>query len=129
MTADIRQLRSFGLIVGAGFGLIGLAPLLSTSNGVRTWALIVALALIGSAAVFPRALEPLHRRWMQLAEVLAWVNTRIILFAVFYAVIVPIGAVLRITGKDPLQLKFAPDDPTYRIVRPKRPPTHMHRQF
>src|SRR5262245_53916666 len=81
----IRQLRSFGLIVGAGFCLIGLAPLIRGDRDIRIWAVIAGAALIITALSSPALLKPMHRWWMRLAEVLGWVNTRLILLAVYYA--------------------------------------------
>ena len=129
MANNTRQLRSFGLIVGAGFALIGLIPLLYARGTIRVWALALAAVLVGCGVVAPRFLAPAYRLWMKLAEMLAWVNTRVILLAVYYAVIVPIGALMRAAGKDPLRLKFPAQDTTYRVVKTKRAPTHMFRQY
>jgi hypothetical protein len=126
---DTRQLRSFGLIVGAGFAVIGLLPVVLRGQPPRLWALTIAAALAAAGVVIPRALRPLHRVWMQLAEVLGWINTRIILLLVFYLVIVPTGAFLRIFGKDILHLKVSADADSYRVPRTKRPGSHMQRQY
>ena len=124
-----RQLRSFGLIVGACFSAIGLVPLISGDRGIRTWAVSVGGALIITALLAPALLKPVHRWWMRLAEVLGWVNTRLILLAVYYVVIVPIAGLLRILGRDPLQLKLSAEETSYRVVRAKRPASHMLRQY
>jgi hypothetical protein len=126
---DTRQFRSFGLIVGAGFAVIGLLPVVFSGRQPRIWALTVAAALVAAGVLIPRALRPLHRVWMQLAEVLGWINTRIILLVVFFLVIVPTGALLRILGRDILHLKLSANVDSYRVVRTKRPGSHMQRQF
>jgi hypothetical protein len=123
-----QQLRSFGFIVGAGFAVIGVVPAIR-GHGPRIWALAVAILLAAAALVLPRALRPVFRVWMQLAEVLGWVNTRIILFVVYYAVIVPIGWLLRMTGKDLMGIKLEPDAKSYRVVRTKRAASHMQHQY
>ena len=124
-----RQLRSFGLIVGGGFAVVALAPVVFHGQSARTWALIVAALLAGAALTFPAALRPIYRVWMRVGEGLGWVNTRIILLLVYYGVIVPIGGLLRISGKDPMRLKFQRDAKSYRILRTKRPASHMLRQY
>jgi hypothetical protein len=43
-----------------------------------------------------------HARWMKLAHALGYVNSRIILTAVYFVVITPIGALRRMLGRDPL---------------------------
>ncbi len=126
---NTRQLRSFGLIVGAGFAVIGLLPVVLRGQPPRLWALTIAAVLAAAGVVIPRALRPLHRVWMQLAEVLGWINTRIILLLVFFVVIVPTGAVLRVMGRDILNLKFSKTADSYRVLRTRRPGSHMQRQY
>src|SRR5205809_1737704 len=75
--AERKSLRHFGLIVGGIFGLIGLGPAVARGQGLRSWALGLALALVVPALVAPAVLAPAHRVWMALGDALGWVNTRI----------------------------------------------------
>ena len=124
-----HQLRSFGLIVGGGFAAVGLLPMVFRGHSPRIWAIVLGFLLAAAALVWPAGLGPFFRLWMRLAELLGWVNTRIILLLVYYAVIVPIGWILRMTGKDLLRLRLEPGSQSYRIVRSKRPPSHMQHQY
>jgi Saxitoxin biosynthesis operon protein SxtJ len=58
-----------------------------------------------------------------------WVNSRIILSVVYYILIVPIGVIQRMTGKDAMRRKFEPTAETYKIPRARRPASHMQRQY
>jgi hypothetical protein len=127
--ADRGQLRNFGLIVGGIFGAIGLWPALIRGGDARTWCLVLAVLLIVPAVTAPTLLWPAHRAWMTLGAVLGWVNTRIILGIVFFVVITPMGLVIRLFGRDPMQRAFEPDATTYRVRRTLRPGTHLLRQF
>jgi hypothetical protein len=127
--ASVRQLRQFGFLVGGIFGAIGLWPMVWRQQGPRQWALALAIALVLPALVAPRILTPVHRAWMALGEVLAWINTRIILGVVFYGVVTPIGLVMRLTGRDPMRRRFDRASESYRIKCVPRPATHMLRQF
>jgi hypothetical protein len=124
-----RQLRDFGLLVGGIFGAIGLWPLLWRQQDPRLWALALAVALVLPALVAPSILAPAYRAWMKLAEVLAWVNTRIVLGVVFYGVVTPIGLVMRLTGHDPMRRRLEQAGETYRVRCTPRPASHMTRQF
>ena len=124
-----QQLRSFGLLVGGIFGLIGLWPLVWRQDAPRAWALALAVALIVPALVAPRLLGPAYRLWMKLAEVLAWINTRILLGVVFYGVVTPIGLVMRMLKRDPMRRQFEPLGDSYRLRCTPRAATHMLRQF
>jgi Saxitoxin biosynthesis operon protein SxtJ len=124
-----KQLRSFGLIVGGIFGLIGLWPLVMYGAEPRWWSIFLAALLMGTAAVYPNALFRIHKVWMALGHVLGWVNTRIILGLIFYGVVTPIGLIRRWLGKDAMGKEFRPDLLSYRIPRTPRPPSHLKRQY
>jgi hypothetical protein len=124
-----KELRSFGLIVGAAFGLIGLWPPVFRHQHVRPWALLVA-GLLGSAALLsPRLLQPVFKVWMWGGFVLSWINTRIILSIVFYVVFTPVGFVMRLIRKDPMKLHPQPDAESYRTLKQPRPGSHLKHQF
>jgi polyferredoxin len=127
--ASPRQLRQFGFLVGGIFGLIGLWPMVWRHQGPRQWALALAVALIVPALVAPRILGPVHRAWMALGEVLAWINTRIILGIVFYGVVTPLGLLMRLFSRDPMRRQFDRAGESYRQPCTPRPATHMLRQF
>jgi hypothetical protein len=124
-----KQLRHFGLLVGGIFGVIGLWPMVWRHQPMRTWALVLAVALIVPGLVAPRILAPVHRIWMKLGEGLAWINTRIILGVVFYVVVTPLGLLMRLVSHDPMRRQLERTGETYRIRCKPRPATHMLRQF
>jgi hypothetical protein len=124
-----RQLRDFGLLVGGIFGAIGLWPLLWRQQSVRMWAMALFVALALPALVAPTILTPAYRAWMKLAEVLAWINTRLLLGLVFYGVVTPIGFVMRMLGRDPMHRQLDRQAESYRVRCTPRPGTHMLRQF
>jgi O-antigen/teichoic acid export membrane protein len=128
-TTTSSQLRSFGLIVGTGFAVIGLWRAIFRGEEPRIWALIVAAALVVTALVAPALLRRFHRVWMRMGETLGWINSRIILTVVYYLVIVPIGVIRRAAGSDPLRRRFDPNIPSYKVTRSQRPASHMHHQY
>ncbi|MGH9197420.1 MAG: SxtJ family membrane protein [Acidimicrobiia bacterium] len=126
---DTKQLRSFGLMVGGIFGAIGLWPMVVRGGNPRLWALALAVALVLPALVLPRSLGPVYRAWMALGTALNWINARIILGAIFYVLITPMGVALRLWGRDQMGRRFPTTTDTYRVARRPRPAAHMMRQF
>ena len=124
-----KDLRSFGLIVGGVFSVIGLWPVIRRGGDYRVWALALSALLIGPALVFPALLKPLHTVWMKLGEILAWINTRIILGAIFFAVVTPMGLFRRMIGKDSMGRQRSSDAESYRVPRNARSASHMTRQY
>ena len=102
----VSQARKSTLIVAAIFGfLCGWQwyrgrPVLSEVFGAASAVLLVC-AMIPAAAVW------FFRRWMALAAVLGYVNTRILLSLFFYVIMTPVGFIMRVTGHDGLQRRGA----------------------
>jgi hypothetical protein len=124
-----ETLRSFGLMVGGVFALIALWPVIMRGGDARLWALIPAVLLMVPALLWPTSLSRVYRGWMALGNVLGWINTRVILGAVFYLVVTPIGAVRRLLGKDPMGIKSKGAVESYRVLRKARSASHLKRQY
>jgi hypothetical protein len=124
-----KELRQFGLLVGAVFTVIGLWPLVFRGEPLRLWALGPGGLLILLGAVLPQILAPLHKGWMWVGHVMGWINTRILLGIVFYGLITPIGIVFRLLGKDTMRQSMDEAGTTYRVIRTPRPHSHMKYQF
>ena len=127
--ATRKELRQFGLLVGAVFTVIGLWPLVFRGESLRLWAIGVGGLLIACGGAIPSVLAPVHTGWMWVGHIMGWINTRILLSIVFYALVTPIGLVLRLMGKDTMRQAFAESSTTYRVVRSPRPHSHMKNQF
>lgn len=104
---------------GGGFALARGAPRLALA------ALVVAGGLaLGSIASEPLA-RAVYRWWMRVALPIGWLTSHLVLGAVFYAGIAPVGLVLRAAGRDRLALRRSPG---WRQRSP-RPPRSYLRQF
>ena len=77
--------------------------------------------LLAAAALSEGASRAFHRRWMQLAAVLGWVNSRILLSLTFLLVIAPTGLARRAFGADPMGRR-GPRRDSYWVPRDKTRP-------
>jgi len=128
-SATRKELRHFGLLVGAVFAVLGIWPLVFLNEPLRWWSLVPGGLLILLGAILPQVLAPIQKGWMWVGHVLGWINTRILLGIVFYGLVTPIGLVFRLMGKGTMRQVFAKDSATYRVVRTPRPRSHMKLQF
>ena len=134
-TLDNKELRQFGLmfalILAVLFGL--LIPLIrygvSQWSAWPLWPWITSLIIVAWSLLHAASLRLLYRPWMKFAAVAQWVNTRIIMLLLFYLVMLPIGLLLRLFGKDSMQRHFDPDADSYRVISEKRPPSHLEKPF
>ena len=90
----------------------------------------LAVVLCLMALLSPLWTERFNRAWMALASGLGYVNSRILLSLVYYLVMAPLGAVLRLTGHDPLRRR-APQVESYWIPResPRQSKSGFERPF
>lgn len=128
-TSHQKQLRSFGLMVGGIFLLIGLWPIIVSSGTLRIWAVSIGAMLMVLGLIAPRSLAHVYRAWMAVGHALGWINTRIILGIFFYGILTPMGLMMRLLGKDPMRLKPVPNADTYRVDREPRRSSHFRHQF
>ena len=122
--------RTFGMVLGAFFALIGVLPLLR-GHSLRLWALPLSGIFLLAALFAPAILTPLNRLWTALGSLLHKITNPIILGVFFYAIFTPFGSLMRLFGKDFLRLKLDPDADSYWIVREPAgpPPESMSNQF
>ena len=96
----IKDLKQFALMMMWAIPLLFTVIFPWIFNSAVVWWSFSATALFGLLYLFlPKAIYPFFRIWMVFATVIGWINTRVILFIVFYGLIFPIGILLRIFGK------------------------------
>ncbi|GAX34056.1 SxtJ family membrane protein [Nodularia sp. NIES-3585] len=128
---DRKGLRDFGLLGGAiAAGLFGsILPLIHhESLPILPW--LIAAILWVWALIAPTTLNGVYQIWMRIGLVLGWINTRIILGIVFYALLMPMGLVMRgVFRKDTMRKKLDPNLATYRIISQVQPREKMENPF
>lgn len=102
--ASKKDLRSFGVMIGAIFLLIAVFSSYKDKESFRIF-LYIAGSFIGLGLLIPILLKPLYIIWMTFAAILGWIMTRLILTLLFYVIITPIGIMLKVIGKDVLEIK------------------------
>ena len=129
------ELRKFGWMTGAILiGLIGcfLPWLAGGIEKVLRWLLYVGPVggvLIVWSFAHPASLIHFYKPWMKLAEGLGFINTRIILFILFYGMFMPMGLVMRLMGKDPMHRQLNATLDTYRTNRTNPARQHMEKPY
>ena len=129
------ELRKFGLVTGAiiiGFIGIFLPWLKGGLEKSLHWLTIagpIGGALILWALAHPTSLIYFYKPWMKLADGLGFINTRIILFIVFFVLFLPVGLLMRLLGKDPMERKINTALDSYRVRRENPARDHMETPF
>jgi hypothetical protein len=94
--------------------------------------------LLGASGLFaivtlakPHLLRPLNALWMRLAALLNRVVSPLVLGAIFYVVLTPVGVIQRLAGRDTMRRKRDSQAQSYWIPRepPGPPPESLRNQF
>ena len=100
-----RELRKFGLTLGLVFGLIGVFLLWQQKETFLYFIVSAAvLSLLGIIA--PTLLLYLYKIWMSIARAMSWFNTRVILSIIFFLILTPIALIMRLFGKQFIELRW-----------------------
>src|SRR4051812_39033054 len=104
--------RTFGLVF-AGFFAV-LAGLSWWEDGHRwPWYLGIGFVFAAVAVLAPAILAPLNRVWTAFGLLLHKIVNPLIMTIIFFGVVMPIGLLMRLLSKNPLDLEFDSAAPTY----------------
>ena len=127
---DRKGLREFGLLTGAIVAvLFGLFFPWLLEGQIPLWPWILAALLGAWGLIAPESLRPVYNKWMKFGLLLSKITTPIILGVVFFLMILPIGLLMRLFGRDPMARKMEKQADSYRIVSHKIPRENVERPF
>lgn len=96
--------RSFGIVFFIVFLIISLFPVLNEENP-KIWSLAISFIFLILGLVNSNLLSPLNKIWFKFGLFLGNFISPIVMGIVFFFVVTPIGIMMRIAGKDLLNLK------------------------
>ena len=96
--------RNFGIVFAIVFLIISFWPLLKGED-IRYWSLIISFIFFILALVNSKILTPLNKAWMKFGFLLGKIVSPIVMGIVFFFVVTPTGIIMRILGKNLLNLK------------------------
>ena len=127
---DKKGLRQFGLMM-AGFiaGIFGLALPWFWGFVFPIWPWGLGVVFLIWAVGAPASLRPVYMGWMKVAMLIGGVVNHLVLAVVFYVVMLPMGLMMRVMGKDPMARKFDRALKSYRVMSKAPGRNHMERPF
>ena len=108
------------------FLLIAFYPLIYDGD-IKIWSLILSLIFLILGLVDSKILTPLNKVWYHFGIFLGKIISPFIMGIIFFLVVTPIGLIMRLLGKDVLNLKYN-DNQSYWIER-NGPKSKMKNQF
>ncbi len=102
-----RELAWFGALLALFSGVVGGLLWIKTGSlqaAAILWAF--AASVIALYSIFADLRRPLYLAWMYATLPIGWTVSYLLLAILFYLVMTPIGLVMRLLGRDPLQRRF-----------------------
>ena len=96
--------KSFGIVFFAVFFIISIWPLLS-GNEIRYWSLVISVIFLILGIINSKILTPLNKTWFKIGILLGNIISPIIMGIIFFLVVTPTSLIMKILGKDLLNLK------------------------
>ena len=118
--------KSFGIVFFLVFFLIGIYPVFN-SNDLRFWSLFLSLIFLILGLMNSKILTPLNRIWFKFGMFLGTIVSPFVMGVIFFLIVTPIGIIMKITGKDLLNLRYSNKN-TYCIEK-SGPKSSMKNQF
>ena len=97
--------KSFGIVFFILFIIIGFYPLLNDGY-IRIWSIVVSIIFLILGLSNAKILTPLNKVWFQFGIILGRIVSPIIMLLIFFFVVTPTGIIMRLFGKDLLNLKL-----------------------
>ena len=125
----LKEIRSFGFIFSLLIVLIfgALLPWLFNQS-MSVWPFVVSTVTALLALLAPSSLRPLHGLFIKLGTVLGFINTRILLFIIFFGLFLPVSIIMWLVRRDILGRKPSTVD-SYRKPSQPRPSDHFERPY
>jgi hypothetical protein len=100
----ISSNKNFGIVFFTVFFIIAIWPLLN-GNDIRYWSLIISIVFLILGILNSKILTPLNKIWFKIGILLGNVISPIVMSIVFFLVVTPTSFIMKILGKDLLNLK------------------------
>ena len=122
----ISSNRSFGIVFFVVFLLIALYPL-TYGGEIRIWSLIISIIFLILGLLNSKILAPLNKIWFKFGILLGKIVSPLIMGIIFFLVVTPIGFIMRLLGKDLLNLKYNKNKSYW--IEKNGPKSKMKNQF
>ena len=96
--------KSFGIVFFTVFLIIAIWPLFNGYE-IRYWSLIISIVFLLLGILNSKILTPLNKIWFKIGILLGNVISPIVMSIIFFLVVTPTSFIMKILGKDLLNLK------------------------
>ena len=96
--------KSFGIVFSIVFLVIAFWPMLN-GNEINYWSLAISIVFLILGLINSKILTPLNKIWFKIGIFLGNIVSPVLLGLVFFLIVTPTSIIMKILGKDLLNLK------------------------
>ena len=122
----ISSNKSFGIVFFVFFLIVSIYPLID-GGVLRVWSLVISAIFLILGLLNSKFLTPLNKLWFKFGILLGAIVSPIVMGIVFFIVVTPISLIMKILGKDILNLKKNKNQSYW--VDKSEPKSKMKNQF
>ena len=100
----ISSNRSFGIVFFTVFFIVSTYPFFKGGD-LRIWSLVISIIFLILGLLNSKILTPLNKIWFKFGVLLGNIISPIVMGIVFFLVVTPISLLMKVLGKDILNLK------------------------
>ena len=120
--------KSFGLLFFVVFLILGLWPLKNGEN-LNFYFITASIIFLILGLINSKLLSPLNKSWIKLGEILGIIIAPIVMALVYFVILTPVSLIVRVFGKDLLNLKFLKEKKDTYWIKRKKSLGSMKKQF
>ena len=118
--------RNFGIVFFIVFLLVALYPVINNEE-IRIWSISISVIFLFLGLRNSAILTPLNKLWYNFGLILGKIVSPLVMGIIFFLVVTPIGLIMRLCGKDLLNLKYNKNYSYW--IEKKGPKSLMKNQF
>ncbi|MDC0397178.1 SxtJ family membrane protein [Candidatus Pelagibacter sp.] len=118
--------KNFGIVFFIVFLLIALYPLINNEE-IKTWSILISLIFLFLGLRNSVILTSLNKLWYNFGLFLGKIVSPLVMGIIFFLVVTPIGLIMRLFGKDVLNLRYNKNNSYW--IEKKDPKSLMKNQF
>lgn len=112
LLTDLREIKVTDTNLKVFIVMVGGILYYVTRNQTRNVHLVIVFITF-IVFIFPKSIRPFYKIWMGISMCIGLVMSTIFLSILFVVSIIPIGILMRVVGKKPLDLSFKTKNPSY----------------
>lgn len=113
-----KDLRVFAVLFWVFFGIVAVVVSRRVDSTIIPLIIAAVATVVGIVGLaVPRLVRPVYVVWMVAAFPIGWLLSHVLMAAIYYLVVTPLGLAMRAIGRDPMQRGFDRNTKTYWIAR------------